>query len=50
MPRKDGTGRLGKGKDCNERAKTDRMSGQQNRQQNSGRGDGRGRGRRQNRW
>jgi len=46
MPRKDGTGRLGKGKDCNEKAKADRMSGQQNRQQNSGSG----RGRRQNRW
>jgi len=46
MPRKDGTGRLGKGKNCNEKAKTDRMSGQQNRQQNSGNR----RCRRQNRW
>lgn len=25
MPRRDGTGRLGRGKDCDEKAKADRM-------------------------
>ena len=38
MPNEDGTGRLGKGKDCDEKAKADRVGG-------AGRGRGRGRGR-----
>lgn len=52
MPRGDGTGRLGRGKDCDEKAKADRMSGQR-RPPRDGRGEGRGwfggrRGRRSN--
>lgn len=40
MPRRDGTGRLGKGKNCNAAARADRI----------GRGSGSGRGRNRRRW
>lgn len=41
MPYGDKTGRLGRGKDCDEKARADRM-GRQRRPPQDGRGEGRG--------
>ena len=41
MPYGDRTGRLGRGKDCDETARADRIGGQQN-PPRDGRGEGRG--------
>ena len=43
MPFGDGTGRLGRGKNCDDKATADRMGGRRNRPV-GGRGFGRGRG------
>ena len=34
MPNNDGTGRLGKGKNCNTKAKKDRMNGRNKKERN----------------
>ena len=50
MPRKDGTGRLGRGQGCNDKATADRMGGGRGQCPRDGRGQGvgfgQGRGRR----